>query len=391
MEVRRCGVFWLESRESAHFELADLLAGNTGVVSEMKWIAHAPHLASPVEVSVEEAQFLGGMSPTDWVDPAAFDAAHQGMLGGLLHKGLVVDSDDRDGQSADPDAMFRTMQWHAPAAIYHAQSRWQGVDALRELATLGLDTSVGLRTRYGAPPPLQSDRGDGRSPVPLPACAEGSTFDALLDARATCRNFDPDSLLSKDQFARVLARVFGSRGQVCAADDFDVMKRTSPSGGAMHPTEAWLIVQRVEGVASGLYHYRPLDHAIQPLPWSGNAAELKAFARLAVGGQDYFAEAHVLVVLAPRFIRNFWKYRNHGKAYRVCILDVGHLSQTLLLSSAEQGLGAFVTAAINEIDIEEAFGLASHVDGPVAVCGFGLRAEQMSTYELDPTHSVWPR
>jgi hypothetical protein len=99
----------------------------------------------------------------------------------------------------------------------------------------------------------------------------------------------------------------------------------------------------------------------------------------------------VLVVLAPRFGRSFWKYRNHAKAYRVTILDVGHLSQTLLLTATELGLGAFISAAINEVDIERGFGLTGFVDGPLAVCGFGPRADAMSTPEFDPNRRAWPR
>ena len=173
------------------------------------------------------------------------------------------------------------------------------------------------------------------------------------------------------------------------AADFDVLKKTSPSGGALHPTEAYLIVQRVEGIAPGLYHYRSVDHALQPLPWTAGEDALGQLATLAVAGQHWFADAHVLVALAPRFARNFWKYRNHAKAYRVCVLDAGHLSQTLFLAATEQGLGAFVTAAINEVDIEEAFGLTGYVDGPLAVCGFGIRADTMTTSEFDPNRKVW--
>jgi SagB-type dehydrogenase family enzyme len=100
--------------------------------------------------------------------------------------------------------------------------------------------------------------------------------------------------------------------------------------------------------------------------------DLAKLAFYAVGGQQWFADAHVLVALAPRFARNFWKYRNHPKAYRVTILDVGHLSQTLLLSAIELGLGAYITAAINEVDIERRSDLTPYVEGPLAVCGFGI-------------------
>ena len=73
------------------------------------------------------------------------------------------------------------------------------------------------------------------------------------------------------------------------------------------------------------------------------------------------------------------------------MLDVGHLSQTLYLAATELGLAAFITAAINEVDIEEAFGLDPLEEGPLAVCGFGIRAAERSEVEFDPLHAVWPR
>ena len=186
----------------------------------------------------------------------------------------------------------------------------------------------------------------------------------------------------------------------------------SPSGGSLHPVECFLIVQRVEGIEPGLYRYRIDTHALEPVvpaiapPQSGDtgttpagdaaprawtADELRAFARIAVAGQDWFADAPVLCVLAPRFHRNFWKYRNHAKAYRVCVLDVGHLSQTLQLCATEAGLGPFVTGAINEVDLERAFGMTAYAQSPLVVCGFGKRAATLMTSEFDPNRKVWPR
>ena len=36
----------------------------------------------------------------------------------------------------------------------------------------------------------------------------------------------------------------------------------------------------------------------------------------AVAQQHWFADAHALVLLAPRFDRSFWKYRRHGRGAR---------------------------------------------------------------------------
>ena len=67
MRIRRCATLWLEPREIAHFELDDLLAGGTGVVSRLQWFAHAPQLPAPVEVVPDDVVLLGSLSPQDWV------------------------------------------------------------------------------------------------------------------------------------------------------------------------------------------------------------------------------------------------------------------------------------------------------------------------------------
>ncbi len=405
MRIRRCALLRLESREETRFDLSALLSGDTGVLSHMRWLAHAPALQAEVEVDAAEVALLGETSPSDWVSAAPLRMRHgAARVRRLLRAGLLVGSTAAWAHWRREDERVRALHWHGAAADYHHASRWSGIDAAGEVEDAGLHNAEGLRRAYGVPPPMLHQRGDGDAVTALPP-ASRSAYDDLLDARASCRNFDAGRMLPLASLAQVLERAFGERGRVRGADEFDVLKRTSPSGGALHPTECYLLARRVDGLAPGLYHYLPACHALQSLPMDdariladagkhpaarGKTA-LDYLAWIAVGGQQYFAEAHALCVLAPRFYRNFWKYRRHPKAYRVCILDVGHLSQTLLLSATEAGLGSFVTAAINEVDIERAFGLEPWSESPLAVCGIGPRADRMETYELDPNRRAWPR
>lgn len=410
MLIRRCAVVWLEPRELASFVLDDLLVGGTGVVSRLAWFAHAPHLQSPVEIDAAHVPALGMLSAVDWIERSAVDD----LLGieataALLDLGVLVTQGDEQAQI--DDQAFRRLGWHPPAVVAHLAARWQGVDAIREMAETGTDSNESLLRQHGLPPPHALPSSDPAADVGLPRIVRDD-FDALLDTRATCRNYDLDAVVPLATFAQLMARVFGARGIGHPAPGFDVYKRTSPSGGALHPTECFLVVQRVEGIAPGLYRYRIDNHALEPvtpgaappqpgdagvhplgdaLPRAWTAEELRAFARIAVAGQDFFADAAVLCVLAPRFHRNFWKYRNHAKAYRVCVLDVGHLSQTLQLCATQAGLGPFVTGAINEIDLERAFGMTGHAQSPLVVCGFGPRADTLATSEFDPNRKIWPR
>jgi putative peptide maturation dehydrogenase len=410
MQVRRCAVTWLEPREVANFDLGDLLAGGTGVVSRLAWFAHAPHLPEIVEVDAAHVPLLGALGAVDWITRTELDARFGAeAVDALLAAGLLIVKREDGGVLADD--RFRAAGWHPSSAVAHMAARWQGVDGPQGMADTDTDTNEGLLRQHGAPPSHVRQQSADDAGIALPRI-ERDDFDALLDTRATCRNYDLEAHVPLDTFSQLMARVFGARGMGHPADGFDVFKRTSPSGGALHPTECWLIVQRVEGIAPGLYRYRIDAHALEPVtpaiapPQPGDVGtqplgeatprawtmdELRAFTRIAVAGQEFFADAPVLCALAPRFHRNFWKYRNHSKAYRVTVLDAGHLSQTLQLCATQAGLGPFVTGAINEIDIERAFGLTGYLESPMLVCGFGARAAKLVSSEFDPNRRVWPR
>ena len=414
MQLRRCAVAWLEPREVAGYQLEALLAGGTGVVSRLAWFAHAPHRGDAAEIDAAHIPLLGAMGAVDWVARAELDSRFGAdAVDALLSAGLLLARPDTDDAPL-ADGAYRAQGWHAPAAVAHMAGRWEGIDGPKTMAEQDVDTNEGLLRQHGQPPPPQSAAPDQESDtgIALPPILRDE-FDALLDTRATCRNYDTAASVPLDVFSQLMARVFGARGFGHPAPGFDVIKRTSPSGGALHPTECFLIVQRVEGIAPGLYRYRLDGHALESVtariapPQPGDAGtralddstaprawtveELHAFARIAVAGQDFFADAPVLCVLAPRFNRNYWKYRNHAKSYRVCVLDVGHLSQTLQLCATQAGLGPFVTGAINEVDLERAFGMVGYEQSPLVVCGFGPRAATLTTSEFDPNRKVWPR
>lgn len=385
MKVRRCKVLYLEPREDAQFDIGLLLAGGTGLRHERRWVALAPHLGVEVEVGDGEVELLRRVSAEDWIESK--DLIGQGnALRSLLSKGLLISQGKRGAAWRARDDALRAVNWHPLAAAAHAFSRWQGVDAVQPMRSAGMETAVGLRAALGTPPPEAVNRLDATESLQL-GRSPRTAFDHLLARRATCRNFDAQRSLPLALFSQLLERVFAAQSQVRAAEETVFLKKTSPSGGGLHPIEAYLAVQNVEGVAPGLYHYQPIAHALEPMP--APAQPLGQFILEALAQQHWFADAHALVLLAPRFDRTFWKYRGHAKGYRVVALEAGHLSQTLYLSATDAGLGAFVTGAINEVMLEQAFGLDPLSNGVLAICGFGWRSERMVNIELDPAGEVW--
>lgn len=386
--LRRCRHLLLEPRERLELDFESLLHGGEGLAAERRWIALAPHLDAEVEVEAAALTVLGAVPVQVWHDVEGLTAAHPPeTVERLLDQGLLLGNHDAHAALREREAALRDLHWWTPAAVAWWQSRWRGVDA--EAGGSGAPGSTAaMIERFGAPPPEVVGHAAPERRLPLPR-PPSSALDALLARRLTCRNFDPQASLPLAEFAAVLYRVFAAHGAHELAPGAVALKKSSPSGGGLHPLEAYALVRRVEGLAPGLYHYHCVGHALEPLAMLAEDAAAELASEF-VAGQSWFAQAPALIAIVARFGRHQWKYRRHPKAYRVLHLEAGHFSQTLFLAAAELGLGAYITAAINEHAIERALGLDGMHQGALAVCGFGARAAAMTTFELDPAGVVWP-
>ena len=306
----------------------------------------------------------------------------------LVEMGLVL-SDEADARLStlrERDAALSGNEWNLYAALYHFMTKWSGFDIRAageaELAFGPASRAVAeaFVAEHGPPPAPFHPRSFGPA-QPLPRVErDGDLFRALADRRTT-RAFDPATPMSAEDLSTVLHYVFGCHGYARTLADVLCIKRTSPSGGGLHPIEAYPVVSNVGGVRSGIYHYDVRGHALE-LIGELDPNEARRTASSFMCGQSYLGEAHVSFVLTARFYRNHWKYRRHGKAYAGILMDAAHLSQTLYLVSASLGLGAFVTLAINSWDIEERLGLDGYAEGVIAVTGCGPRAPGESPREL---------
>lgn len=382
--LRRCAALAFLPQETLDVDLPALLAGGAPVARTQRLLALAAHRDEPLEVDAAAVAALARLSPTAATPRAALVELDDAALARLLAAGLVV----RDGDSPAPDAAVRDAHWEPLAAVVHRHARWRGVRTPDTRPDSPGRSLGGLVRRLGPPPEAMPQRGDAGARIALPVARDSATA-ALLRRRATCRNFDPARALPLDLAATLLHGVFGAQARVAVDAGAEVLKKLSPSGGGLHPTEAYVLAQRVEGLEPGLWHYRAGDHALDPVRRLPRAAA-RDFALAALAGQDWFADAPLMVVHACRFGRTFWKYRQHAKAFRAAVLDIGHLSQTAYALATELGLGAFVTAAINEADLESALGLDPMAEGPLAISGFGWRAATRVQPEFDPLRAAWP-
>lgn len=374
----------VEPIERAQFDLEALLAGGSGVGFEHALQVRAAHLPTPRTLDAASCLWLLQCSAEQWQPLPTEPQARQRVLA-LLEQGLLVSDDPAHAKAAAAEQQVRDSQWWPLSALHYQHSRWDGVDSVGDMQRSQLMTAQDLVRSFGAPPAEAPARRPGARP--LPRC-DDDPMQAQLQARATCRNFDAARALPLPLLARLLQQVLMAQAQVETEPGVRFLKKNVPSAGSLHPLEAYVVARSVEGLPAGLYHYHATAHELGPLPVQPD--DLDSFCQRLLAGQHWFANAPAQLILTCRFDRMFWKYRGHAKAYRAITLDAGHVSQALYSAATAQGLGAFVTAAINEAEAERALDLQPMAEGVLAVCGVGWRAAERVTAELDPLGQVWP-
>jgi len=80
-----------------------------------------------------------------------------------------------------------------------------------------------------------------------------------------------------------------------------------------------------------------------------------------------------LFLMTAIFRRTMWKY-NYARAYRVVLLDAGHLCQTFCLVATWLGLAPFCTAALKDTLIEKELGIDGIRESVLYVAGVGVPA-----------------
>ena len=190
------------------------------------------------------------------------------------------------------------------------------------------------------PNPFRRFRGAPHVPLLLAGAATAPSYDALYESRAIA----PQALCLETiseffQYSLALSAWKEYQGSRWAL-------RINPSSGNLHPTEGYLAIGAVQGLAdpAGVFHYAPKDHVLE------RRCEIGAdvWDRLI----DEFPSGTFLVGLSSIHWREAWKYGE--RAYRYCQHDVGHALAALCLSAALQG---WQVLPLTKISDEELCGL----------------------------------
>ena len=189
----------------------------------------------------------------------------------------------------------------------------------------------------------------------------------LLRRRASSRDFSTRATLAAPVLGRLLYASYGVQGHR-VAEGQRINARPTPSAGSLYPIELYVALQRVDGIADGLYHYDPRSHELERRldgPVQGRLADMTI-------GQAMLAQANVVVLMTAVFGRTMWKYKQRG--YRYVWLDAGHVGQNLYLVADALGLGAVAVGGFYDAELHDLLALPAAEEAVVYIVCVGIRA-----------------
>jgi SagB-type dehydrogenase family enzyme len=335
--------------------------------------------ATAAPIATEVLNFFGGWRSADALfrqfphySPSSLRAAIQ-----ELTRHSLLQRSDRKKQPLE-QAMGAWKDWNPAAGFFH----FTGRDLPFEADLVGMGRYMeGLAREKAMPVPVKHY--PRAAQIFLPAPIVGGEFTRVLTARRTWRRFAPGKL-SLAELAKLLGLTWGVREWVAVPPLGRFAVKTSPSGGALHPIEAYVVARDVEGISPGIYHYDATRHRLELLRCGMTRERMSDY----VMGQRWFSEAAAFVLMTAVFTRTQWKYR-YPRAYRVVLAETGHLCQTFCLVATWLGLAPFCTMAMADSKIDLDLGIDGVTEGVLYVAGVGKRPAgvdwKTASLPIDPT------
>lgn len=145
--------------------------------------------------------------------------------------------------------------------------------------------------------------------------------------------------------------------------------RAHPSGGALYLVETLVIVLNVDDVPPATYRYHPLTHSLS------ERAPATAVSDIEIWFSDLSGGAAAVVALLTVDLGRPSLSRYGGKAYRLALLEAGHIAQNLLLVGTALDLPGLPLCGFDADAVPAAAGLGA-TEVAVYAVAFGSAPSQ---------------
>ncbi len=181
--------------------------------------------------------------------------------------------------------------------------------------------------------------------MPEPVRKGGMPLFMSLNRRRSIRKFS-DKALSYSMLSQLL---WATNGVSLLTEEGGL--RTAPSAGGAYPVETYVLVNNMEAVRRGLFHYDVKEHKLEMI----KEGEFRPEIQSACMDTKYVADGSCIffwTAVAERTVRMYGK-----RAHRYIYLDAGHIAQNFALTAAALGLGSVQVGAFYDDEINDFLGI----------------------------------
>ncbi len=141
--------------------------------------------------------------------------------------------------------------------------------------------------------------------------------------------------------------------------------RAAPSGGALYPIELYVVVNNVESLEKGLYHYQVKDSTLALI----KAGDFNKNIHIASHKQDAVGNSPVTIIITARFERSTRKYTDRG--YRYTYIECGAIGEHIFLQTVSLGMGTVMVGAFNDDKLNEFLGIDGKEEASLLIMPIG--------------------
>lgn len=179
----------------------------------------------------------------------------------------------------------------------------------------------------------------------------------LWDLRTSARNFSTTPITA----VHLSSLAYATTG---LSPKTKTTKRNAPSGGGLYPLEYYWVVQSVESIGQGVYHYHIPSHTLQEI-----LGESTTFVKTL--SSECFKKASLFLIITSMWERQEFKYDE--LTYRLALLEAGHVMQNVLLTAANFGLKSSPLLQFNGERVDEGvLNLKNRNENSLYISAFGL-------------------
>ncbi|MBN1306336.1 MAG: SagB/ThcOx family dehydrogenase [Chitinispirillaceae bacterium] len=208
-------------------------------------------------------------------------------------------------------------------------------------------------------------RSKGDSPdisLPLPGHDGTVSVERALFNRMSIRTFSDVSLSLREAGQLLWA------GGGANVDGLTGATRTFPSAGGLYPVELYLVAEKIDSLAPGIYHYIWKNHSLRQVK---KGVFIDSIKTLTYSGAFRNAAVPACIVAAAVYSRTTSKYGERGGS-RYVPMDIGGCGENIFLQAVALGLGTFIIGAFDDDSVRRVIG-APREETPLYIMPVGRR------------------